>query len=73
MATPAFTPTGSGYSTPNGTTGGMNTPLLAGRVLASRRVVVERHFGGRRYRGLHWCGTSVGQVVWGRADWWDDV
>lgn len=57
MATPAFTPTGSGYSTPTGTTGGMNTPLLAGRVLASRRVVVERHFGGRRYRGLHWCAA----------------
>lgn len=62
MATPAFTPHGSGYSTPTGTTGGMNTPLLVGRVLASRRVVIERHFGGRRYRGLHWCaGVAAGQ------------
>ncbi|PRW33237.1 inward rectifier potassium channel 2-like isoform X7 isoform B [Chlorella sorokiniana] len=58
MAMPAFTPRSSGYSTPTGTTGGMSTPLLSGRVLDSRRVVVERHFGGRRYRGLHWYYLS---------------
>ena len=75
MATSAFTPHGSGYSTPTGTTGSMNTPLLAGRVLASRRVVIERHFGGRRYRGLHWCaGVAAGQrlgrfIARGREVW----
>lgn len=61
MATPAFTPRTSGYSTPNGNGGGLDTPLMAGRVLDSttrRRVVVERHFGGRRYRGLHWCAAQ---------------
>lgn len=36
--------------------GGLSAPLLPGRVLDNigrRKLAVERHFQGRRYRGLH--------------------